>query len=940
MSPKSKIIRIALVVVFCWSFLSNLCFGEITAEEMQKIKAAVPSKASAVPKKPRKLLVFNRCDGYKHTSIPYISKALEIMGQKTGAFTVTESVDMSVFKADNIKQYDAICFNNCTRLKFEDKALVNNLLDFAKGGKGVIGIHAATDNFYKWPQAAEMMGGLFDGHPWSHKDTVTIKVVESAHPLCTMFDKTGFQITDEIYQFKAPYSRAKLRVLLAIDTAKTDMNKNLKRKDGDFAISWVRKWGKGRVFYCSLGHNHHIAWDAKVLAHYLAGIQYALGDLQADATPSGSDMTILEAALEEIKGYDYGKSREKLTMITELTRDAYGCPETLTKIENLFTKFLKGDATFAAKQYICKELSIIGTKDSVPTLIEMCVNPKTTDIALYALQRIPDKAVDTALRKVLDKTSGKSKIGIINTLGMRGDSESVSAIKDLVYNPDQMVVRSAVSALGHIADFQASKALAEALNKTKGQLRLMVLDSYLKCADKFLAEGNERQAMPIYTQLYNSDEPIQIRSASLRGIITAKKTKAADMIIAIAISLTKQVPGRKMTKALGRKLFKLSVPGQLQLLSALGQRGDSIVLPKIIKAAGSDEESVRTAALEAIGKLGDHSTIDLLAQTAATSKSTEQEAARQSLYSLRSPKVDDSIVAKLSSKIEPGVKIELIRSVSHRRISNAAKALLKNSRDDNVKVSTESLKTLRVVGGVEDLPALVDVMIETENNVVRSEAEKTVTAVANKNAKGERAKVILSRLSTVKNVEARCSVLSVLGKIGEESSIGILRKALTDKDIKVQNTAIRALSEWPTDSPVDDLRTIAKSTKDTTQQVLALRGFVHLLSIESSRPMDETAKLYKEAMQLASGVNEKKMVLAGLANMKDMVSLQLAADYLDNKQLGQEAAAAAIKIAKFTLNDNSQETKDVLEKLVKVIENESIRKEASKMLDKIKSSTK
>jgi len=100
------------------------------------------------------------------------------------------------------------------------------------------------------------------------------------------FDGKPFVIADEIYQFGAPYSRDKLRVLLSLEPAKIDPAKpGIKRTDDDFAISWVRQYGKGRVFYCSLGHRDEIFWNPQILAHYLAGIQFALGDLSADAAP-------------------------------------------------------------------------------------------------------------------------------------------------------------------------------------------------------------------------------------------------------------------------------------------------------------------------------------------------------------------------------------------------------------------------------------------------------------------------------------------------------------------------------------------------------------------------------------------------------------------------------------------------------------------------------
>ena len=266
----------------------------ISPEELKKIEAATPKAATAKPARPRKMLVFNRGKGLSHSAIPYGAKAIELMGVKTGAFTVVHSKDPDAFKADNLKQFDAICFNNSNRMDFfKDPVLRQNVIDFVKSGKGLVGVHAATTNFSKkwlldWPEGAEMLGGIFDGHPWHEK--VTLKPDDPNHPLCAAFKGKSFEITDEMYQFTGPYSRKKLRILLSLDLDKTRVTprhkRMMRRKDNDYAVSWIRNYEKGRVFYCSLGHDHPVFWTPAVLKHYLDGIQFALGDLKADATPS------------------------------------------------------------------------------------------------------------------------------------------------------------------------------------------------------------------------------------------------------------------------------------------------------------------------------------------------------------------------------------------------------------------------------------------------------------------------------------------------------------------------------------------------------------------------------------------------------------------------------------------------------------------------------
>jgi len=272
----------------------------------EKIIQAMHGLTAEKPAKPRKLLVFSVTRGYRHGSIPTGKMAMQIMGEKTGAFEAVVSDDLSNFEPEKIGQFDAICFLNTTMEVFspsksafkkmsdeEKKAakekelrLKKSLMDYIKGGKGFVGIHAATDTFYKWPEYGEMIGGYFDGHPWLSNTPVSVKVEEGREkcPCCAHLKGKNLEFKEEIYQFKAPYDPKKLDILLRLDPEKNDLSIG-KRADKDYAVSWVKHHGKGRVFYCSLGHNHHIYTNPKVLEYYLRGIQWALGDLQMEVTP-------------------------------------------------------------------------------------------------------------------------------------------------------------------------------------------------------------------------------------------------------------------------------------------------------------------------------------------------------------------------------------------------------------------------------------------------------------------------------------------------------------------------------------------------------------------------------------------------------------------------------------------------------------------------------
>jgi HEAT repeat protein len=409
---------------------------------------------------------------------------------------------------------------------------------------------------------------------------------------------------------------------------------------------------------------------------------------------------------------------------------------------------------------------------------------------------------------------------------------------------------------------------------------------------------------------------------------------------AVAIGMVKEMPGPDVTKALAKELPNLSAASQVQLLSALGDRRDAAALPAVITAVKSKNEPVRIAALKAIGQLGEASSVGLLAQTAAATRGAEQKAARESLYRLRGPDVDETILSGIP-KAEARTKVELIRSAGERNISAGVSTLLKTAKDPDRKVRVESLKVLKVVAGPDHLPALVELLLNLQSSSDSTEARKTIAAVAHKiEDKNRRAEAVLAVLPSVKDIKKQCSLLIVLGKIGDSSALSPLREALKGDNVESRGAAIRALAEWPTSEPAVDLLNTAESSDNRVHKILALRGSVRLLGLNSKRPAEETIELYKKAMALAPDASEKRRVLSGLANMKFLGALQMASDYLQDKTLIREAESAVVKIARGIHDKFPRQTKDILEKIVRTSKNDPLREQAQEIINQIKGEKK
>jgi len=269
----------------------------LTPEEKQKIEAAVPSRAPAKPKKPRKLLVLDLNVNYGgaaggHRSIPDLNYALDLMGKETGAYEAIFSNDISRLRYDKIKQFDAVYLNNTVGVLFVDPDVREGLTRFVREGGGLGGNHGTSHAEMDWPEFHEMIGAWRGIHR-ENTEQAWVKIDDPRSPLTAAFGGKEFLHQDEFFRFPiGPTSRDKLHVLLSMDVARTDMNQGrpcaqpCSRPDNDYALSWIRSYGSGRVFFCALGHQPATFMSPEILSYFLAAMQFLLGDLQADTTPS------------------------------------------------------------------------------------------------------------------------------------------------------------------------------------------------------------------------------------------------------------------------------------------------------------------------------------------------------------------------------------------------------------------------------------------------------------------------------------------------------------------------------------------------------------------------------------------------------------------------------------------------------------------------------
>ncbi|MBN2000536.1 HEAT repeat domain-containing protein [candidate division KSB1 bacterium] len=657
----------------------------------------------------------------------------------------------------------------------------------------------------------------------------------------------------------------------------------------------------------------------------------------ASQVPADSIRDIVAAAAE----YQYGDDPKPLLALSGLITAPDNSPQTLLQIEKAISRVLLAKATGAGRQFLCKQLSLFATEKSVPVLSKMILKPQSAEYARYALERITGSKADKALIGLVKKTGGDTRIGVFNSLGQRRQTGAVNVLKKYLDHDDAGTAQAAVAALGEIASPVCAELLITASKTAKSGKSGHIQYAMIKCADHLLAQDEKPIAEKLYKYLLISGISQTVRAAAFRGtakcaadngvmLIKMELQKKESDLKQTAISVMREIPPSDLN-GIYADLPLLNNNEQIQMLTAIADRKDKNAIQIVRKAVENKDETVRIAALNTLKVIGEKSDIGLLVSVAVSGTEDEKRAARNCLYLLKGEGVDAKIL-KETDIAGPDGLVELLKSIGERHIHDGFDILVNGTQNPDPKVRSISIKALEQAAPHEKLGQLVDIMAGLEKSSEQTAMGKTIVAVARKNSNtNRRAAAILERLDSIENRDIFAELLEALGRIEDESALPVLRAAL-QKENNIKSAAIRALSNWHTDAPLDDLLTRAENEQDEKQQILALRGFIGM--IEKTKD-DKKVELYKKAMQLATQTNEKRQIFAGLADVPTPDAFQMAAQYIKSDDLSQEASMAAISIGRRIGTDNMEQVGRVMQEIIKESLNERVRNGAQRLLDSL-----
>jgi HEAT repeat protein len=406
----------------------------------------------------------------------------------------------------------------------------------------------------------------------------------------------------------------------------------------------------------------------------------------------------------------------------------------------------------------------------------------------------------------------------------------------------------------------------------------------------------------IYRTLAAEGEPPLIRAAALEGLFNTDPKAALPLLQSAARTPDPVLQSRAIrclvahghAAWLMEQVASFAPRAQVWVLTALTERKSPGARPLFLRAIDSPEPEIRLAGLQGLAAFGTQDDVLLLATRAASSEGPEQEAARGSLWRLADPGVDATIRSAIVSAESP-IQAELVRACAERGLAEATPQVITVFQSGDRNVRREALRALRDIAPADSLPSLVPLLAAATAGTEKREAERMLASTLKRHPETG-LDPILKTYRSASSSEDRTSLLSVLGQAGRPEALPLFTEVLSAPDATLRRAAILALTEWPTQAPATELLRVAGADAEQPLRILALRGYIRLVSQPSELTPAESVSQLKAALAMNPPVEEKRAVLAALPRFVCPEALQVAKALAQDSTVAAEAQTAASRL--------------------------------------------
>lgn len=582
---------------------------------------------------------------------------------------------------------------------------------------------------------------------------------------------------------------------------------------------------------------------------------------------------------------------------------------------------LSGQSEGAQKALACKRLAIYGSSAAVPELTKLLTDEKLASWSRIALEAIPGKEADEALRKASESLSGRLLVGTLNSIGVRRDSAAVESLSAKLKHADADVASAAAVALGKIGGQAVGDILSKALAEVPEKVRNAVAEGCVLCADRMLTEGNKAQAATIFDTIRQANVPKQRIVEATRGAILARDSKQGvpllieqlrsgdKVLFQVGLRTAREIEGNEVGAALIAELERAQPDRAALIVQALADRPGAVDLPTIIRVASSGPKEVRRAAIGSLGRNGDATCVDPLLKIALEADAELLQSAKAALVEIPDEAVSEQIIAKLPSA--QGALLQLLIEVIGVRRIDATQALVKALANPDKAIRTAALESLGSTVPQDQMSLLIEQATAPKNAEDGEVAMTALKTAAVRMPDADACAVALTAAMKKVPTATQVALLEIIAAVGSSKSLESLAAAAKGSDVALKDASTRLLGSWLKTDAAPVLLDLAQTGPVDKFQVRATRGYIRIIKQFVKVEKDRLA-MCEKAFQIARQPDEQKLVVEVLRLNPSVGTLKLAIEATKMPGVKEEATQAAKLIAQ-KLGDNP-EAKELMSK--------------------------
>lgn len=583
-----------------------------------------------------------------------------------------------------------------------------------------------------------------------------------------------------------------------------------------------------------------------------------------------------------------------------------------------------------------EKIGDIAGADALQPLAGFLGDKKWSHYARFALQKMEGENVTETLLNALDTVEGDLLLGLIDTIGRRRDPIAVSRLAKLVVNTDAKVAAAAAAAIGSIGTADAAMALTHALGSENDPHRRESLAASLLLVGQRLAKlGNTQAATRLFDRLRVAEVPKPYRIGATQNAILARGSQGVDLLVEqlessdrdyfqVGLSVSRVLPGKQATQALVDLLESEPSPDrQVLLIHAVKDRGDDQALATLLTKLESESTAVQLATIDAIGALGDGTSVPTLL---SVENDANTDAVLGALVALKGSKVNAALI-KAAQPPEPS--IVAVKALGRRRADESVQLLLQLSTTDSDSISQEAIVALGMATTQDRFSDLFALLKTTKSSVRQEAIREAIHAAVFRSTQPDVCAATLGAMIPDSSGSDLEFLFEQLRTAGGQKAMALMRSYATGSDDALKDAATKTLGRWLSPDAAPVLLHVAQENGKYANRALA--GYIRIFR-QFELPESERVTMAAEALKVARRPNERNAAIEAMTRFPCVGTFELALDQLDVPGSQEIAAKAVLTIGRTVLDLDPETGSTGLKRLIDAGVSKKITDEARALL--------